>query len=360
MVLVSIIGEYYSSVLPVFYKYRNKISTHIIVYDNNINSDIATNIISGISKFRKKYKLDFKQINYKLDEVSIKSFKLFEQELLKHTKDLSQVYINVSDGSASLNSLISLRLVRKGLKVLIYDRFKNSVEQISNTNFNRFDTVNSIPLEDYFLLKNLDFKFSFSKDFLEKNKKDLIYIFEKGLADYRKLRKISPKEIINNESKVSKIISRLLIELDPSNVPQFINGTLFELYIGALIINYDIDDIAVGAELSYKTNKNEFDVLFVKDNHVHMIECKFTNSFDPLFLVYQYGVLQSLIDNDGKMAIFTKHNNYYRDFNKRIHNKEYHLQNRAKNNNLILRGAVFNNKKLFEKDMKEFFGLNLK
>lgn len=48
MVLVSILGDFHSSILPIYYQFRNEIKRHIIVYDD-FKSDIteAENIICG-------------------------------------------------------------------------------------------------------------------------------------------------------------------------------------------------------------------------------------------------------------------------------------------------------------------------
>jgi len=52
MVLVSIIGDFYSSILPLFYEYKDKITQHVIIYDDFKNDTItARKIINGTCRF---------------------------------------------------------------------------------------------------------------------------------------------------------------------------------------------------------------------------------------------------------------------------------------------------------------------
>ena len=74
MILVSILGDFHSSILPIFYNFKDKISKHVLIHDDS-KKDIqnAKNISKGIKKFIQKNNYLFLELNYKLDEDSMKA-----------------------------------------------------------------------------------------------------------------------------------------------------------------------------------------------------------------------------------------------------------------------------------------------
>jgi len=69
MILVSIIGDFYSSVLPIFYNFKDDIKEHIIVYDDAKQDEhIAKNILNGTTSFIVKNDLNIKNTLICIDE----------------------------------------------------------------------------------------------------------------------------------------------------------------------------------------------------------------------------------------------------------------------------------------------------
>ena len=122
----------------------------------------------------------------------------------------------------------------------------------------------------------------------------------------------------------------------------------------------DYDDIEIGMEVfkQYKNSsiKNEFDILIMKNNHLHMIECKFKNSIKIDELVYKYMALASTIDEDGKMAIVTKKSPRYND-EIDMHKTKGLPYKRGRLSNIYFYGNVHNNKHKFQKEIKKLFDI---
>ena len=71
MTLVSIVGDFYSSVLPLFYEFSPRIKKYIIVYDD-FKADVehARNIFDGTQKFIKEYDFSIETYTVQIDEDS--------------------------------------------------------------------------------------------------------------------------------------------------------------------------------------------------------------------------------------------------------------------------------------------------
>jgi len=87
----------------------------------------------------------------------------------------------------------------------------------------------------------------------------------------------------------------------------FIQGTVFEEYIYHLIVdNFDFDDVWVGTKVLFEEEvENEFDILMIKDNHLHTIECKLVNGLNGEHFVYKTELIMDYLDDDGKAMILS-------------------------------------------------------
>ncbi|MFW2525408.1 Card1-like endonuclease domain-containing protein [Aliarcobacter butzleri] len=91
------------------------------------------------------------------------------------------------------------------------------------------------------------------------------------------------------------------------NKEQFVKGSIFEEYIYWLIKdNFDVDDIMTGVIVQFdKDVNNEIDILIMKDNHLHTIECKFTDNFKTSEYLYKTDSIINYIDDDSKGMILS-------------------------------------------------------
>lgn len=367
MVLVSILGDFHSSVLPIFYQSRNLITKHIVIYDDfKCDEKEALNIIEGIAAFKKKYNLSFEQINYKVDEDSQKSVILAIAFFHKHCKDFKELYVNTTDGLASFNILLASKLLPLGANIMAYDRFDNEYNIITSEGMRNYKVEEIISIQDHFLLKNLEIYSIGDKAFALQHKDVIIELFEKHGEEFKEFAKYIQTQKQPNFAQfqtLEPLIKSLglITSKEIKSKESFISGGLFEYYIFLKLVHLNFDDIEVGIGINqyYDEDKfipNEFDILIMKENHLHMIECKYTANVSKESLVYKYMALKHLIDDDGKIIMVTTHD----DFMVRLNDKNPMTNlshKRAKANRMLLFGNPFQYINRFVLEVEEFFEL---
>lgn len=316
MTLVSVIGDFHSSVLPVYYFYRHKISNHIVIYDDfKYDSHEAKNIIKGTKKFNKKHNLDIKTFAHCIDEDNFDAIQKVVQFIQEKFNKKKELIINITDGLSSLNTIVGLRLLPLGAKLLSYDRYDNQCNLITQTSMQTFSLDKGMSIEDHFLLKNLSIECDGDISFAKQNQALIINLFEKNLEEYKKFTKYTTEEINPSlKNPVYPAINDILLKLGVKNLKReksFVTGGLFELYIYLKLRNLPFDDIKLNVKVyKHLDDKyyipNEFDILIMKNNHLHIVECKFSQTTPLDELVYKYISLKNLVDDDGKVAIITR------------------------------------------------------
>jgi len=369
MILVSILGDFHSSVLPIFYNFKDQVSKHLLIYDDS-KKDIqnAKNINNGIKKFIKKNKCSFLQLDYKLDEDSMNALDKCAKYILSLSDNPKEIYINTTDGYSTLTTIINHKLFKHGVNFIAYDMYDNQYNLLNKEGLETKNIELTLNIENHFLLKGYKVEKSSLKNFANKHKESIIKIFESLSELYNDFTKLNPMiypTIADLRGKHEKI-RNIFLEMEPefakySISNSLLTGGLFECYIYLLLKDMDYDDIELGLEVFQQYNnaeiKNEFDVLVMKDNHLHMVECKFKNSIKVDELVYKYTALVNIIDEDGKMAIVTKKPPRYENDIIDHHQTKGLVYKRGRLNNIYFYGNVHNNKSKFQKEIRKLFGI---
>ncbi|MEO1953939.1 MAG: DUF1887 family CARF protein [Campylobacterales bacterium] len=334
MILVSIVGDFYSSVLPLFYEFRHKITKHIIVYDDFKNDVVcARKIIEGTDKFIKKHNLAIESIPIKIDEDSLDAIKKVSKFIHGHCLEYDELYINITDGLANVGFLLSQEFISKGVNILTYDRYDNEYNVLTKDTMNTYQMKSSIPIKEHFLLKNVDIVSTQDISFADRYEDELNIFFEKYEADNKEFHKQHFK-----------------------NIPK---GFLYEYYVYNLVKKLDFDDVLMGVKV--RDNRlddiyleNEYDILLMKNNHLHMIECKYLKILDTTALLYKLDSVRESLDEDANILIVT-------DFDK--YNEIEHIPNelitpyykRAFAKKIYLRGSPTKHIVEFMKDADKIF-----
>ena len=315
MVLVSIVGDFDSSILPIIYEYKKKLSKHILLYDD-FNRDVsrAKNIKRGIKKFKKSYGYSFETLEYRVDEDSLEALKECASFLLTQAPSPQKLFINTTDGFSTLTTILNQALFAKGVNFIAYDRYDNEYNLLNKNKLQKFSIQKSMKIEEHFILKGYGVQRSDVAEFAKKYKKEIKKLFEVQTREYDTFIKYpntnkSIKELPKEYNAVKKLfVSMGLAEFkikDP-----IVTGTLFEAYVFNLLEKLEYDDIAVGLKIyrNYKNSKieNEFDILIMKNNHLHMLECKYKNQLKLEELIYKYIALSEVIDDDAQMILVSK------------------------------------------------------
>jgi hypothetical protein len=350
MTLVSVIGDFFSSVVPIFYEFKDQIDTHIIISDDSKRDDkVARKFEKGIKDFIKKYNLNIKTYFYSIDEDSFESLNRAKEFILKNSK--GEIYINTTDGLSNINTFFSLKMLPLGIKIISYDMFDNEYHIIVNNGMKRKKIKNIVPIVDHFLLKGVKVNSKDIKSFALRYEKEIKELFEKNHSEYRNFKyELTVKNKMPNRRNFPNIyylfdkMNLTNRNLDKKYLFQLLTGSMFEYYIYLLVKDMGFDDIEIGIEVEYDEIKNEFDLLLMKDNHLHLIECKHRGfkTLDLEKLIYKYSTLRRIVDADAKGVIITLINKYSRNY-----------KNRALSQNIALFGFNKNLKENIEKFLIE-------
>ena len=361
MILVSILGDFHSSIFPLYYEFKENISRHIVVHDDAF-SEIrkSKSILDSLNEFNKKHSLNIITEDFQLDEDSLKSIEKLIEKLKEYDTLLDDIFINTTDGLANIGVVLASKLLEDGVKLLAYDMHENSYNLTAKDSMKNILIKSSIPIEDHFLLKGLVIESEEDMSFANKHRSQIIELFESYANEMEYMKKDISKLTTINRSKYQRAFQLVSnMGLDSVKHSKIITGGLFEYYVYLLVKDLGFDEIKVGVKIHQKLNneikvENEFDILIMKDNHLHMIECKFTKYPNSQELVYKYSALINLIDDDGRIMILTNETDYGND----IYNKQnLKLRNhrRAFLNKIALRGSILKNKNLFLEDVEAMF-----
>ena len=362
MILVSILGEFHSSVFPVFYEFHRRITTHIIVHDGGFRRRRNDRmIVESLEKFSRKYDLAIKTYEYTIDEDSLVSIDKLATKILGMCEKKEEIFINATDGLSNIGILLADKTLRRGVHFIAYDMHENSYNLITKNSMRHVQMHSSLGVVDHLLLKGFEVEHVEDKAFALRHKKSIVALFEEHLEEFNKMKidlfnhKMRPQKYPN----AYKVIKRL--RLDIIQHYKEITGGLFEFYVYFLLNDLGFDDIEVGVRLKQPFGENgfvgnEFDILAMHQNHLHIIECKFTKNVKLSELVYKYAALVNQLDDEGKVLLLTDKKNYKPNLVKdKSGDLEHHK--RAGLSRIMIRGSLFKHKEEFAREVQAFFRL---
>jgi hypothetical protein len=306
--LVSILGDFHSSILPLSYAFKKEITRHVIVYDD-ARADIAKlkRIEKGQKAFFKtlahnsSYHYEFSAMQ--IDEDSYDAIHRCYERIIKLEENPSNIYLNTTDGLSSIAILLSSKLLADGGNVLSYDRYDNSYNLHKTHSMTHHLIKNNMDIKSHLLMKGYDIVKTSNPKALAKRKSVVLKLTE-NLPAYKKFANEhqykSSSQIFGNDG-----YKRLLDSIGMKDNKFYIQGSVFEEYIYHLIVdNFDFDDVWLGTTVLFsEAVENEFDILMIKDNHLHTIECKFKQNLNGKPMVYMMTLLMDYLDDDGKAMI---------------------------------------------------------
>jgi len=301
MVLISILGDFDSSIFPIFFNFKHKLTHHIILHDDSkCDKNYANKIIKAQVKFKKLYNYNYEIIDMTINEDNFDNISKAFKRIITKTKKPKNIYLNATDGLSSVNIVLSSKLLEYGGKVIVYDRFVNTYNLHTKTTIKTLKIKHNTDIKNHLLLKGYKI-INFSNIYALSNRKKAIISLTKNLKkfkDYANSYKVGTN--LNNK------FGNILKDINQTS-EQFVKGTVFEEYIFWLIKdNIKVDDIMVCVSLEYEKNvQNEFDILFIKNNHLYTIECKFTKNFKTTEYLYKLNYIIDALDDDGKGMILT-------------------------------------------------------
>lgn len=353
MTLVSILGDFHSSILPIFFEFKEQLKHHIILHDDSeYDKEQIKKLLQSQKNFLVSYEKDGEKVlDYKIDHLQvqednyddmIKAFKL----ITTISEESEDIYLNSTDGLNSLSIVLSNKILEYSGNVIAYDRYANTYNLHTKNGIKKIRIQNNIDIKNHLKLKGYKL-LQYSNKFTLNKRKNVVLGLTKSLKDYKKFATTYP-----NHDRSYNYYESLLEKADiPKNKKKmFLDGGVFEEYIYWLIKdNFDIDDIMTGVLIEFNEGfTNEIDILFIKNNHLHFIECKFTSRFKGSEYIYKQDSIKDYLDDDGKGMILTIGNaNLFTNGDKI----------RAYNNNILLHAVDRFNEEKFLEDVKNWFNL---
>jgi len=331
MTLVSVIGDFFSSVAPVFYEFFDDITTHIIISDDSKRDSLyARKFKKGVKNFCLEKNKNITQHFVRIDEDSNTAINKACKYILKNAE--GEIFVNITDGLATLNTIMSQRLMEKNVKFISYDIYDNEYHIISQNGIIERKKAKSMRIKEHFLLKGVNIAFKSDIDFANRNKKYIKEIFEMYHQEYREFKfsltvnpenskyKNSCKKLTReNFPNIYKCLNNMGLSFKSNR--QLLTGGLFEYYIYLLLKDYDFDDIMVNTIVNDGEVLNEYDVLLIKNNHLHIVECKHkAKMLNIEEVVYKYAALKKTVDYDSKAVIVSLKTNINNAIKKRASN----------------------------------------
>lgn len=361
MILISILGDFHSSIFPLFYEFKASISKHIVVYDDAFGEmKESKKILNSLEEFSKKYNLPIQTQGYQLQEDSFESISKLITFIEDQAKN-EELYVNATDGLSNISVLLGARLLTKDIKLLAYDMHANTYNITTQESIEKRAIKSQMSIQDHFLLKGINVTKVEDKTFAHQNAAHIKTLFSNYLDEYKGLKRDLTRGVLKEEKYPRAMQLIKLMKLDLKTQQKDITGGLFEWYVYLLVKDLGFDDIEVGAVVEQEfTNqtviRNEFDILLMKDNHLHMIECKFSFNVDITELAYKYATLLNFIDDDSRMIILTENYDYKPDlYNSQKQGLESYR--RAYVNRIIVRNSISKHKEQFIDDVKSYFGV---
>jgi len=309
MTLVSILGDFHSSILPVSYEFKKEISKHVIVYDDaRSDKEKLQHIQKGQKAFfetlSNKSEDRFEILAMQIDEDSYESINRCYERIISLEEKAEDIYLNTTDGLSSIAIVLSSQLLDAGGKIISYDRYDNTYNLHTKNAMTHHSINHNMEIQDHLLLKGYEIVKTSNKDDLAM-RKDVVMKLAQNLPAYKRFANQFQNARSSDEVFGNDEYKRLLKSIGMLENRYYIQGTVFEEYIYHLIVdNFDFDDVWLGTTVQFTEYvENEFDILMIKDNHLHTIECKFKKNLNGKPMVYMLGQLIDYLDDDGKAMI---------------------------------------------------------
>jgi uncharacterized protein YihD (DUF1040 family) len=348
--------------LPISHEFKEKLTKHIIVYDD-AKGDVekAKRIIAGQRAFLKslshgsKNKYEIETIE--IDEDNYASLLRCVQHIKQASGEYSSIYLNATDGLSSIAIVLSSSLLDIGAKVIAYDRYANTYNLHTKMALEKHSIKNNMDIASHLMLKGYVLLNRTEISVLNK-RKDVILELAQNLTELKSYANLRQN---NSSDKIQgfETYKTLLKSIGQENNQTFVQGIVFEEYIYHLIVdNFDFDDVWTGVKVEFEEDvKNEFDVLMIKDNHLHTIECKLVSGLNGEHFVYKTELIMEYLDDDGKAMILSIGADNERTTKKGKKRRQFSLGDKARANygDIHIHQSKAFNEKNFLDDVREWF-----
>lgn len=359
MILISLLGKYDSAIFPILYEFKDSLSHHIIIHDDSrYETNKVKTILSAQKKFKEIYKLHYFCTSIKIDEDSYEAIcKCYESIKIIANQNFENIYFNGTGGLVSSTIILSNKLLEKGSKFIAYDIFDNGYNIVSKDYMKKERIQHNKNIFIHLLLKGYKI-LSHGNHEEAKVRKNIVL---KLCEDLNLLHSFGVQLQNRSFDKINgfEIIKANILQICKQDETTFIQGGIFEEYIYWLIIdNFDFDEVMFNVKVEFSEDvSNEFDILMIKDNHLHAIECKLRKSVPGEEYIYKLDSVIDFLDDDGKgmIVVVGGENERYLENGKCKKSFSQGTIARAYRTNIKIHHSKTFNQEMFLNDIKKHF-----
>lgn len=359
MILISLLGIHDSSIFPILFQFKDKIQKHIVIHDDSkYEKTMIKKVLEAEQRFKDFYSLNYQSFSIQIDEDSYDSIMACYTKIeVYSSNDFKNIYFNATDGLVSSSIILSDKLLDKGATVLAYDIFDNGFNVVTKHSMEKRKITHNIDIKTHLILKGYNLVASGAKVEAAQRKKEVLEICEniETLLDFANKIQHQKSENIQGFDKLKRLFSQIKKLEDK----MYIQGGIFEEYIYWLIEdNFDFDQVMFNVKVEFEENVfNEFDILMIKDNHLHVIECKLRKFVEGENYVYKLDSVIDYLDDDGKGMILVIGGDNERVTHKGNLKKAFSqgTQARARNADILIHHAKTFDKNEFLDDIQKHF-----
>jgi glycosyltransferase involved in cell wall biosynthesis len=307
-VLVSLMGDFHSSVLPIYYEMYDELEVHLLVHDDARRDDrVSGRLLRGMRRYALERERSPRLLEFSLDEDD----PLETRRLLAHLselcdRDFTRVLLNATDGLASFAFPLACELQKRGATLLAYDRFDDHYNLIGPQGYRHEEILHPMDIESQLVMRDYTIlQRTSTEELLER--KEVIYRLAKDLTRYKafadRVSKLRDCDLVKGYDDLIEGLRTLGKHRDI----KYIQGTLFEEYIALLMMETEwFDEVWCGVKVRFDDElENEFDVLMTRRNHLHTVECKLVKRLDGEHFVYKTDTVMEYLDEDSRAMILS-------------------------------------------------------
>ena len=183
MTLISILGDFHSSILPITYEFKREITNHVIVYDDaTADKEKLKNIQHGQKAFFEtlppESKLRFDVSTMQINEDSHESISRCFDRILILESDPKEIYLNTTDGLSSIAIVLSSKLLAAGGKVISFDRYDNTYNLHMKESMTHHHIRHNMDVQSHLLMKGYEIVKTSSKEGLAERREVVLKLTE--------------------------------------------------------------------------------------------------------------------------------------------------------------------------------------
>jgi len=310
MILVTILGDCHSSFLPINFEFKTKITKHVFVHDDSkYDLKYIKKVLNGQRDFLDEYSIfsnvEYEIVTLKVDEDSYESIIKCYDEITTLAKNQNDIYLNATDGLNSISIVLVSKFLKQGANIIVYDRYSNTYNLHTKNSMKKYDIKYNLDIKNHLRLKGYKLVEYADKSVVESRKKVILKLMEdsyKYKNFVNQLQNKNIRDIVGFDSYIE-----LLKSINKLDNITYIQGSVFEEYIYHIIKDtFDFDDVMLGVKVEFEEYfENESDILMIKNNHLHTIECKFVNQLKGEHYIYKTNSIIDYLDDDGKAMILS-------------------------------------------------------